>query len=94
MKGEGIPFDADLKARYGNSTGRGFGGIIGGPNKLMRRIAQRKLVSRDGDVYRMDARDAQLVLDTWSPPSAASPENRGGSSGGIQITATGRERWG
>jgi hypothetical protein len=69
VKGEGLPFDADLKARYGRPTGAGFGGIVGGPNKIMRRTAHRDLISRDAlaDGYRMDLRDAQIVIDTWTP---------------------------
>ena len=68
VKGQGLPFDAALKARYGRSTGAGFGGIVGGPNKLMRRIAGRDLITRDAwaDGYRMDPADAEIILAIWT----------------------------
>jgi hypothetical protein len=96
VKGEGIPLDADLRARYGK-----LGGVVGGPTKLMRRIAHRDLVSRDGDVYRMDPRDARIVVETWSTLTEGHPgprERSGvrqpggrGSTGGPR--STGRAEW-
>jgi hypothetical protein len=93
VKGEGIPFD-HLKDRYGKS----FSGVVGGPNKLMRRIARRDLISRDAlaDGYRMDPRDARIVRDIWSQPGAAVPESRRGGTGGEdggQTAAGGRAPW-
>lgn len=89
--GEGIPLDGDLRARYGK-----LGGVVGGPTKLMRRIAGRDLVTRDARGYRMDPRDARIVLDTWSPPSAQAPESLGPDAGDEvrrQTVASGRAQW-
>ncbi len=64
VRGEGVAFDDELKARYGKNTGTAFAGIVGGPNKLMRRIARRDLIVRDVSTggYRIDAADAAVVL--------------------------------
>lgn len=64
VRGEGVLFDGELKARYGKSTGTAFAGIVGGPNKLMRRIAKRDLIVRDliTGGYRMDPADAAVAL--------------------------------
>jgi hypothetical protein len=37
--GETLAFDQALKARYGKTTGTAFAGIVGGANKVARRIA-------------------------------------------------------
>jgi hypothetical protein len=70
-RGEGVPFDDALKARYGKTTGTAFAGIVGGPNKLMRRIARRDLIARDTTLggYRLDPLDAAIVLAAWSTGS-------------------------
>lgn len=100
VRGEAVPFDADLKARYGKTSGTAFAGTVSGPNKLMRRIAHRDLIVRDAAMggYRMDPLDARIVLDTWSPPGAAVPESRGGGTGGegggSQTADGGRALWG
>jgi len=62
-----LPLDADLTARYGKQTGTAFAGIVAGPNKVMRRVAHRDLISWDADVrgYRMDPADAEIVLQRW-----------------------------
>jgi hypothetical protein len=62
-----LPLDADLTARYGKQTGTAFAGIVGGPNKVMRRVAHRDLITWDADVrgYRMDPADAEIVLQRW-----------------------------
>ena len=59
--------DADLRARYGKRTGTAFAGIVAGPNKVMRRVARRNLVTWDADArgYRMDPADAEVLLDRW-----------------------------
>ena len=64
IRGEGVPFDEALKASYGKSTGTAFAGIVGGPNKLMRRIARRDLIVRDATMggYRIDPADAAVVM--------------------------------
>jgi len=62
-----LVLDADLAARYGKRTGTAFAGIVAGPNKVMRRVARRDLITWDADVrgYRMDPADAEIVLQRW-----------------------------
>lgn len=62
-----LALDADLTARYGKQTGTAFAGIVAGPNKVMRRVAHRDLITWDADVrgYRMDPADAEIVLQRW-----------------------------
>jgi hypothetical protein len=64
-----LVLDADLAARYGKRTGTAFAGIVAGPNKVMRRVARRDLITWDADVrgYRMDPADAEIVLQRWPP---------------------------
>lgn len=65
-----LVLDAELAARYGKQTGTAFAGIVAGPNKVMRRVARRDLVTWDADArgYRMDPADAAIVLQRWSTP--------------------------
>lgn len=68
-----LVLDGDLAARYGKRTGTAFAGIVAGPNKVMRRVARRDLISWDADArgYRMDPADAEIVLQRWpNGPSA------------------------
>lgn len=69
-----LPLDADLTARYGKQTGTAFAGIVAGPNKVMRRVAHRDLITWDADIrgYRMDPADAEIVLQRWPEPTPAS----------------------
>ena len=62
-----LVLDAELAARYGKKTGTAFAGIVAGPNKVMRRVARRDLITWDPDVrgYRMDPADAEVVLERW-----------------------------
>jgi ATP phosphoribosyltransferase regulatory subunit HisZ len=62
-----LVLDADLRQRYGKRTGTAFAGIVAGPNKVMRRVARRDLISWDPDArgYRMDPADAEIVLERW-----------------------------
>ena len=64
-----LVLDADLTARYGKQTGTAFAGIVAGPNKVMRRVAHRDLISWDADArgYRMDPADAEIILRRWPP---------------------------
>jgi hypothetical protein len=64
---EALVLDAELAARYGKRTGTAFAGIVAGPNKVMRRVARRDLISWDADArgYRMDPADAEIVLQRW-----------------------------
>jgi hypothetical protein len=68
-----LVLDAMLTARYGKRTGTAFAGIVAGPNKVMRRVARRDLVTwdADGHGYRMDPADAEIVLQRW--PGAQEP---------------------
>jgi hypothetical protein len=65
-----LVLDADLTARYGKRTGTAFAGIVAGPNKVMRRVARRDLITWDPDArgYRMDPADAEIVLERWPGP--------------------------
>jgi hypothetical protein len=67
LEGAALVLNAGLAARYGKKTGTAFAGIVAGPNKVMRRIARRDLVTWDADVrgYRMDPGDAAIVLQRW-----------------------------
>ncbi len=62
--GRAVARDAALLARYGKTTGTAFAGMVGGPNKLMRRIAGRDLITWDAaaGAYRVDPRDAEVIL--------------------------------
>ena len=67
LHGAALPLNRDLAERYGKKTGTAFAGIVAGPNKVMRRVARRDLVTWDADAhgYRMDPADAELVLQRW-----------------------------
>ena len=62
-----LVLDAALTASYGKKTGTAFAGIVAGPNKVMRRVARRDLITWDADArgYRMDPADAEIVLQRW-----------------------------
>jgi hypothetical protein len=70
MQDAALVLDANLTARYGKRTGTAFAGIVAGPNKVMRRVARRDLVTWDGDLrgYRMDPADAEIILERWPAP--------------------------
>ena len=70
IRNEALVLNADLTARYGKQSGTAFAGIVAGPNKVMRRVAHRDLISWDADVrgYRMDPADAEIVLQRWPAP--------------------------
>jgi hypothetical protein len=70
LQDKALTLDAELTARYGKTTGTAFAGIVAGPNKVMRRVARRDLVTWDADVrgYRMDPIDAEIVLQRWPAP--------------------------
>lgn len=65
-----LVLDKNLAARYDKKTGTAFAGIVAGPNKVMRRVARRDLVTWDADArgYRMDPADAEIVLQRWPEP--------------------------
>jgi len=68
MRGDSVPLDDALRARYGKTNGTAFAGMVSGPNKLMRRIAKRDLITWDAaaEGYRIDPADAEIVLANWS----------------------------
>jgi hypothetical protein len=70
LQDRALVLDAELTARYGKTTGTAFAGIVAGPNKVMRRVARRDLVTWDADIrgYRMDPIDAEIVLQRWPAP--------------------------
>jgi hypothetical protein len=70
LEDSALVLDAELAARYGKRTGTAFAGIVAGPNKVMRRVARRDLVTWDADArgYRMDPADAAIVLQRWTAP--------------------------
>jgi hypothetical protein len=51
-----------------------FGGMVGGANKLMRRIGGRDLITWDAAApgYRIDPRDAEVILATTAEGSTSS----------------------
>lgn len=67
LHGSALPLNSDLTTRYGKRTGTAFAGIVAGPNKVMRRVARRDLVTWDADAhgYRMDPADAEVILQRW-----------------------------
>ena len=67
VQNEALVLDASLIERYEKRTGTAFAGIVAGPNKVMRRVARRDLVTWDADAkgYRMDPTDAEIVLQRW-----------------------------
>lgn len=69
MRDAALVLDADLAARYGKRSGTAFAGIVAGPNKVMRRIARRDLVTWDAGArgYRMDPADAEIIQQRWPP---------------------------
>lgn len=70
IRNEALVLNADLTARYGKQSGTAFAGIVAGPNKVMRRVAHRDLITWDADArgYRMDPADAEIVLQRWPAP--------------------------
>jgi hypothetical protein len=70
MRDAVLVLDGALATRYGKRTGTAFAGIVAGPNKVMRRVARRDLITWDPDArgYRMDRGDAEIVLERWSTP--------------------------
>ena len=73
-----LALDADLTARYGKRTGTAFAGIVAGPNKVMRRVARRDLITWDADArgYRMDPADAEIVLARLHAPASTPTASR------------------
>ncbi len=70
LQDSALVLNAELAARYGKQSNTAFAGIVAGPNKVMRRVARRDLVTWDADArgYRMDPADAAILLQRWSTP--------------------------
>jgi hypothetical protein len=70
LQDRALVLDAELTDRYGKTTGTAFAGIVAGPNKVMRRVARRDLVTWDAAIrgYRMDPLDAEIILQRWPAP--------------------------
>ena len=68
-----MPFDDALRACYRKTNGTAFAGMVSGPNKLMRRIAKRDLITWDpaAEGYRIDPADAEIILANWAECTAA-----------------------
>jgi len=68
LRGEAVLFDDALRARYGKTNGTAFAGMVSGPNRLMRRIAKRDLITWDAAAggYRIDPADAEIILANWA----------------------------
>jgi hypothetical protein len=73
LRDSALVLDAELTARYGKRTGTAFAGIVAGPNKVMRRIGRRDLITWDAAArgYRMDPADAEIVLERWTERHAS-----------------------
>jgi hypothetical protein len=65
-RGAALPRDDKLLKLFKKTNYTAFGGMVGGANKLMRRIGGRDLVTWDvaGGGYRIDPRDAEVILAT------------------------------
>ncbi len=79
--------------------GAGLSGIVGGPNKLMRRSkGARDLIVRDRLTrsYRISPGDARVVLATWGPTEGAEPGGAGRSDAGrgAGVAQPERKIWG
>jgi hypothetical protein len=71
--GRAVALDAALITRYGRSSGTAFAGIVGGPNKVFRRLVGRDLIVLDPAAggYRVDPQDAVAILAAW--PTETTP---------------------
>ena len=64
--GAAVRRDAKLLSLFKKTNYTAFAGMVGGANKLMRRIGGRDLITWDAAVggYRIDPRDAEVILAT------------------------------
>ena len=77
--GAAVPRDAKLLRMFKKTNYTAFAGMVGGPNKLSRRIAGRDLITWDAAAggYRIDPRDAEVILATTADGSASSGPGTG-----------------
>ena len=63
-RGAAVPRDQKLLKMFKKTNYTAFAGMVGGPNKISRRIAGRDLITWDAAVggYRIDPRDADVIL--------------------------------
>ena len=82
-RGAAVPRDEMLLKMFKKTTYTAFGGMVGGANKLMRRIGGRDLITWDaaGGGYRIDPRDAEVILAMTAEGSASSGQARRRPSG-------------
>lgn len=73
-RGAVVPRDEKLLKLFKKSKYTAFGGMVGGANKLMRRIGGRDLITWDAAAggYRIDPRDAEVIMATTAGDGAAS----------------------
>ena len=73
-RGAVVPRDAKLLRLFKKTNYTAFGGMVGGANKLMRRIGGRDLITWDAAAggYRIDPRDAEVILATTTEGTMAS----------------------
>lgn len=73
-RGEAVPRDEKLLKMFAKTTYTAFGGMVGGANKLMRRIGGRDLITWDAAAggYWINPRDAKVILATTAEGSTSS----------------------
>jgi len=73
-RGAAVPRDQKLLKMFKKTNYTAFAGMVGGPNKLSRRIAGRDLITWDAAVggYRIDPRDAEVILAMTAEGSTSS----------------------
>ncbi len=77
-RGAALPRDARLLKRFKKTNYTAFAGMVGGPNKLSRRIAGRDLITWDAAAggYRIDPRDAEVILGMTAEDGTSSGQAR------------------
>ena len=74
-----LALDDELRRRYAKTSGTAFAGMVGGPNKLMRRLAGSDLIhSVEAGGYRLDPADAAIVLEAWPADQPAEDDRQRG----------------
>jgi hypothetical protein len=68
MRGEAMVLDDELRHRYGRPSNTAFAGIVGGPNKVARRVLGRDLITWDAAAlgYRIHPSDAEIIRAAWA----------------------------
>lgn len=73
-RGKAVPRDEKLLKLFKKTSNTAFNGMVGGANKLMRRIGGRDLITWDASVggYRIDPLDAEVILAMTAEDSKSS----------------------